>query len=188
MKIIEKKYNWSGSLTKRAATKYIVLHHRAEVGDADSIHRQHINGGFSGIGYHFYIRKDGAIYQGRPIDTVGAHCIGKNDKSICICFEGNFENEKMPYAQIKAGKELVSYLKGVYPDAEVKRHKDFYATACPGKNFPFKEIKNGVTIMTVNEAIEILKNKAGLEPQTTGFLLCYKYGDELVKKLAKGMK
>ena len=41
--------------------------------------------------------------------------------------------------------------------------------------------------MTVNEAVEIIKNKAGLEDETIEFLLCYKYGEELVKKLAKRM-
>ena len=128
------------------------------------------------------------MYRGRPIEIIGAHCTGKNSCSIGICFEGNFENETMTAAQLKAGKELVSYLKGLYPSAEIKRHKDFQSTACPGRNFPFEEIKKGDNVMTVNEAVEIIKNKAGLEDETIEFLLCYKYGEDLVKKLAKGMK
>ena len=63
MKIIEKTYKWRGSLTKRTSTKYIILHHRAGNGDADSIHSTHlVNNGWSGIGYHFYVRKDGSVY------------------------------------------------------------------------------------------------------------------------------
>ena len=46
----------------------------------------------------------------------------------------------MPEAQKSAGRELLGYLKGIYPDAEIKRHKDFMPTACPGKNFPFEEM------------------------------------------------
>ena len=188
LKIIEQTYIWSGSLQKRTATQYIILHHRAGSGDVQSIHATHLSNGWSGIGYHFYVRKDGSVYRGRPVDKVGGHCIGKNNVSVGICFEGNFENEIMPAAQIKAGQELISYLKGLYPSAEVKRHKDFNSTACPGKNFPFNEICKGVCEVTVKEAIEIVQTKAGLENETVEFLLCYKYGEELLVKLAKTMK
>lgn len=189
MKIIEKTYKWNGSLVKRTATKYIVLHHRAGNGDADSIHTQHINQGYTGIGYHFYVRKDGTVYRGRPIDAMGAHCLGSNSNSIGVCFEGNFESERsMAMAQVEAGQKLVLYLKGLYPSAEIKKHKDLYKTACPGKNFPFEEIKKEEITVTVNEAKEIIKNKAGLENDTINFLLCYKYGEKLLLKLAKAIK
>lgn len=155
MKIIEKTYKWRDSLTKRTSTKYIILHHRAGNGDADSIHSTHlVNNGWAGIGYHFYVRKDGSIYRGRPINAVGAHCNDYNWLSIGICFEGNFDNETMAAAQVKAGQELVSYLKGLYPLAEVKRHKNFNSTACPGKKFPFNSIKDGVkrqSLITAND-------------------------------------
>lgn len=187
MKIIEKTYKWSGSLTKRAATKFIVLHHRAGNGDADSIHRLHINEGYSGIGYHFYIRKDGSVYRGRPIDAMGAHCLGSNSNSIGVCFEGNYESEVMPDVQIKSGRELILYLKSLYPNIEVKRHSDLYKTACPGKKFPFDTIKKGENGVTVDEAKKIIKEKAGVEENTINFLLCYKYGEELIVKLAKAM-
>ncbi len=187
MKIIEKSYKWNGVLAKRSLTDYIILHHRAGSGDAESIHAGHLSQGWTGIGYHFYVRKDGTVYRGRPIDIIGAHCTGKNGYSIGICFEGNFECEMMTDIQLKAGQELISYLKGLYPGAEVKKHKDFQSTACPGKNFPFEEIKKGGNVMTVNEAVEIIKASAGLSDETITFLLCYKYGEELVKKLAKGM-
>ena len=187
MKIIEKKYSWNGNLSKRYLTKYIILHHRGGNGDVESIHKQHIANGWNGMGYHFYVRKDGTVYKGRPIDTWGSHCIGYNDKSVGVCFEGNFENEKMTTAQTKAGKEVISYLKSLYPNAEIKSHKDFNSTACPGKNFLFDEIKKGVQEMSVEDAIEIVQAKAGLENETIEFLLCYKYGEELIRKLADAM-
>lgn len=144
MKIIETDFKWGGGLTNRPQTLYIALHHRAGDGDAESIHKQHQNQGWSGIGYHFYIRKDGSIYRGRPIDKMGAHITGYNSCAIGICFEGNYhtENAVMPTAQIKAGQELVSYLKGLYPNARVVGHRDLQATACPGDYFPFEEIIN----------------------------------------------
>ena len=132
------------------------MHHRAGNGDVESIHSTHLkNNGWAGIGYHFYVRKDGSIYRGRTIDTVGAHCEDYNWLSVGICFEGDFETEKMSGAQIKAGQELVSYLKRQYPSAEVKRHKDFNSTACPGKNFPFDSIKDGVKRQFLTTANDI---------------------------------
>lgn len=187
MKITEQTYKWNGSLTKRASTKYIILHHRAGNGDVQSIHTQHVNQGYNGIGYHLYVRKDGSVYRGRPIDTVGAHCIGVNNVSIGVCFEGNFENETMTPAQIKAGKELISYIKGLYPSAEVKKHKELYNTACPGKKFPFDAIVEGAKNMDIEDAIKTVQIKAGLEDETIDFLLCYKYGEELLIKLAEAM-
>ena len=186
--IIEQTYKWGGTIVKRSETQYIILHHRAGDGDAQSIHELHLDRGYTGIGYNFYVRKDGKIYRGRPIDAVGAHCIGKNNVSVGVCFEGNFENETMPDTQIKAGCGLISYLKQVYPKAEVKKHSDFGATACPAKNFPFETIKKGGITMTVDEAKKIIKERANLEENTINFLLCYKYGDELIVKLAKAIK
>ncbi len=187
MKIIDAGFNWRGSLSKRSNTKYIILHHRAGLGDVQSIHTGHLANGWSGIGYHFYIRKDGSVFRGRPIGTIGAHCTGYNDKSIGVCFEGNFENDVMPKTQLKAGRELILQLKSLYPKAEIGKHRDFQSTACPGRNFPFEEIKKGECEMTVDEAIEIIQAKTGIEDETIEFLLCYKYGEELVVKMAQAI-
>lgn len=157
MNIIDMKYKWNGNLAKRNATKYIIIHHRAGNGDAESIHNLHLTWGWTGFGYHFYVRKDGSVYRGRPIEMVGAHCKGQNSYSVGICFEGNFENEKMSDAQMKAGQELVSYIKKIYPNVDVKGHRDFDATACPGKNFPFDKIKKGTTTAKLTSAKDIIK-------------------------------
>ena len=184
MNIVEKKYNWSGSLTTRAATKYIVLHHRAGNGDVESIHRLHLSNGYTGIGYHFYIRKDGSVYRGRPLNAVGAHCVGHNINSIGICFEGDYTRDTMPVAQIRAGQELIASLKCMYASLTVKKHSDLYATVCPGNKFPFEEVIK----MSLDKAIQIVKVQAGLEEATINFLLCYKYGEDLIIKLALAIK
>ncbi len=188
MKVTNKDFKWASKLLERRCTKYIIIHHRAGDGDADSIHQTHLKNGWAGIGYHFYVRKSGEILKGRPIGTVGAHTVGKNAMSIGVCFEGNFEVEKtMSSPQQKSGRELIAYLKTLYPKAEIKRHRDFQATACPGQNFPFEDISKGVKDVTTEEAIEVIQAKSGIEDETIEFLLCYKYGEELVKKLAEAM-
>ncbi len=141
MNIIKSYYQFKQPLTPRQSTKYIILHHRGGDGDVESIHRLHLKNGYSGIGYHFYVRKDGQIFQGRPKETVGAHCLNNNYNSVGICFEGNFENEEMGYAQKRAGAELIEYLKKIYKEARVVCHRDMLETACPGKNFPVDDVK-----------------------------------------------
>lgn len=142
-----------GVLTKRSSTKRIIVHHSAGHGTIESIHKLHSSYGWGGIGYHFYVRQDGKIYQGRPIDKIGAHSAGSNYNSVGICFEGNFEVEQMSEAQKKAGREIVEYVKKQYGITQVQRHSDVCRTACPGKNFPFDEIVSGDCNTNIIETI-----------------------------------
>ena len=139
MNVIEEKYNWAYPLTRRSRTTLLVLHHEAGSGStAQQIHNYHrYTNGWAGIAYHYYVRKDGSIYRGRPENMIGGHCLGYNSTSIGICFEGNFENETMNAAQLNAGWELIQDILYRYPGITVRRHKDLNQTACPGRNFPF---------------------------------------------------
>lgn len=149
MNIIENNLQFKGNMETRKSTNRIVLHHAAaSTCDVKTIHAWHLNRGFSGIGYHFLVRKDGTIERGRAENLVGAHVAGHNRDSIGICFEGNFETETMGEAQKNAGEELVEYLKQKYSISIVVRHKDLADTACPGKNFPFEEILQGIKTET----------------------------------------
>lgn len=140
MNIIETNLGF-GSMSYRSRTNRIILHHAdASACTVQDVHRWHINNGWAGIGYHFFVRKDGSVYRGRPEKTVGAHASGANSDSIGVCFEGDYMYESMPQAQINAGKEVVAYLKGKYGISTVQGHRDVNATACPGNNFPFAEI------------------------------------------------
>lgn len=144
MNIIEKTYKWNGELSNRKSTNRIILHHaESKSCTADDIHRWHLANGWAGIGYHFFVRKDGSIYRGRPEGVVGSHAKGSNSDSIGICFEGSYMTETMNQTQINAGRELVTYLKNKYGISKVQKHKDVCSTNCPGTNFPFNEIVNG---------------------------------------------
>jgi len=117
----------------------IVLHHRAGSGDMASLHALHLARGWWGVGYHYYVRRDGSVWRGRAEKWAGAHAgaaSGYNMHSIGICFEGNFENEAMPDIQREAGEMLVRDIASRLAIREVLLHRDLAATACPGKNFP----------------------------------------------------
>jgi len=121
---------------KRSKTTMLILHHAAGSGSVESVHKAHLARNWYGIGYHYYVRKDGGIWRGRPEDSVGTHTVGKNTVSIAICFEGNFETDTMSEAQLTAGRELIADILRRYENIKISCHRDHDSTACPGKNFP----------------------------------------------------
>lgn len=152
MNIIKTNIKWNSALSKRSSTDYIVLHHaEASKCTVEDVDRWHKNNGWSGIGYHFFVRKDGTIYEGRPLDTMGAHVSGKNNCSIGICAEGRYTAETMPDLQKKAICELIVYLKGKYPNAKLVGHGEIGDSDCPGGNFPLADIKTNYKKYAVTE-------------------------------------
>lgn len=149
MKIIETDWNWRGALSERARTDYIALHHaEASTCTARQVDEWHKSNGWIGIGYHFFVRKDGSIYRGRPLDKLGAHVQGMNNRSVGICAEGAYSRETMPFAQKKAIAELIDYLKtNYYPNARIVGHKEIGSSDCPGSNYPLEELKNYKAIL-----------------------------------------
>ena len=157
--IIETEWNWKSGLSKRARTQYIALHHSDAVRcTAQDIDRWHKDGNnWSGIGYHFFVRKDGTIYRGRPLWAMGAHVAYKNDVSIGICAEGDYSKEQtMPEAQKFAIAELLDYLKTYhYPNAKIVGHGEIGASACPGQYYPLEELKNYKKILNESEGLTV---------------------------------
>jgi N-acetyl-anhydromuramyl-L-alanine amidase AmpD len=116
------------------------LHHSAGEGTPEAIHGYHLSLGWAGIAYHYYVRRDGKIYRGRPEDMTGGHTTNWNWCSVGICFEGNFETESMSEAQRKAGAALVADIASRHPGIIPGRHSQFGATSCPGRLFPYEEL------------------------------------------------
>ncbi len=152
--VTERTYDWAYPLTSRRGTELIILHHAAaERASPEQIHAWHQGRGWAGIAYHYYVRKDGAVYRGRPEDSVGGHTLDHNALSVGVCFEGNFQEETMGPEQLASGRELTAALRQRYGDARVICHRDVNATACPGKNFPFEEMMEEMTGQEIFESL-----------------------------------
>ncbi|MEG1633788.1 MAG: N-acetylmuramoyl-L-alanine amidase [Oscillospiraceae bacterium] len=166
MTVTEKTYAWAYPLTSRRSTELVILHHAAASGNtAEEINVFHQTRGWAGIAYHYYVRRDGSVYRGRPEWAVGGHTEDHNYNSVGVCFEGNFEQERMGAEQLEAGAELLEELRSRYPGIVVKKHRDFNATACPGRNFPFEEMTEEMTQEKFNiMADSWLRELAKLEP------------------------
>lgn len=110
----------------------IVLHHsagRGTIEDVDKIHRQR---GYTCIGYHYYITRDGKIHNGRPIEYIGAHAKGHNKNTIGICLEGDFRKDKPTAEQLEILKTLVKVLFKEVPTIKtIYNHRDLCKTLCP---------------------------------------------------------
>jgi N-acetylmuramoyl-L-alanine amidase len=138
-----------GTQRRRSNTSVIVVHHTGTTASQSvrDIHNYYLarkdpdGSTYIGIAYHYYIRKDGTVWRGREERTVGGHAGAEaNPISIGICFEGNFEEETMSEKQLDAGAELIKDILTRYPGLEIKKHKEYFATACPGRNFPFDKL------------------------------------------------
>ena len=116
----------------------------------DQIKKDHKEQGWSDIGYHYVIYRDGSIHEGRNVDIIGAHCEGYNSNSIGVCYIGGLENKpNVEYKKLKAKDtrteaqkraliELLNKLKKYYPEAKIYGHHDFNK----GKDCPSFDAKN----------------------------------------------
>lgn len=93
--------------------------------------------GWSDIGYHYVICRDGAVERGRPVSRAGAHVRGHNDKSIGVCLAGGTDYGGKPefnftYRQMAQLLRLLTDLKATYDIKRVAGHNDFdKGKACP---------------------------------------------------------
>lgn len=97
----------------------------------------HVDGnGWSDIGYHYVIRRDGRIGDGRPLGVQGAHAKGHNKTSIGICLVGGVDRDNKPDANFTAEQYislvmLIKYLKGEFSIGKIIGHRDVSNKACP---------------------------------------------------------
>ena len=129
-------------LETRRITDQIVIHHTGNPWDDDlsaaEIDASHKAQGWTCIGYHYVIRKDGTVEEGRPHWTVGAHAYGHNSHTIGIHVCDNFEEAEPTDGQIESLAMLLANLctdYGLTIDRDsIVGHRELMATACPGRN------------------------------------------------------
>lgn len=146
MEIKKNLFTFRTKLTPIKTVKKLVMHHPAANWTAERTHDFHkYSRGWLGIGYNYFIEKDGTIKEGRGLNQ-GAHAVSYNHNTLGISFSGNFENELMTDAQVRSGIELLTYLikKFNLTADDIIGHKEIAKTACPGKNFRMNELKEGV--------------------------------------------
>lgn len=105
------------------------------------ITRWHKQRGWSAIGYHYVIDRDGGVAIGRPETVEGAHAKGHNKGSIGICLIGGhgasendmFEKNFTTKQQTKL-LELIDNIRLRADIVQIRGHNEVAAKACPGFN------------------------------------------------------
>lgn len=136
---------------------YIVIHCSATPPDADigvnEIDRWHRAKGFLKVGYHYVIRRDGTVEEGRSRYEPGAHVEGYNHNSLGVCLVGGVKQVKdadgkddidgpmwdlkpennYTDAQWASLRTLVKALQEFAPSAVVMGHREFPGVkkSCP---------------------------------------------------------
>ena len=127
----------------RSRTDAIFVHCSATKPEMDigveTIRMWHKQQGWLDVGYHFIIKRDGTVEEGRQVNVVGSHVKDWNSRSVGVCLvggidaNGRFEANFTP-AQMNSLRNKLDDLKVLYPQAEIKAHHDVAPKACPSFN------------------------------------------------------
>lgn len=103
--------------------------------NTDDVRRIHKAQGWADIGYHYLIRIDGRIENGRDVDLIGAHVSGYNAHTIGVCYVGGLDEKGNPADTRTPNQKaslisLLKMLRAAYPGASIKGHRDY----SPDKN------------------------------------------------------
>ena len=148
---VVRRETWNAAPPKEPYTphspKMFTLHHTQAhfpknydeaVQEMQFIQDYHQNGrGWIDIGYHFLISPQGDIFEGRPVNVVGAHVKNMNTGNVGISIMGNYHppvSQVPTEATVHSFIELGKYLKTEY-DISISSfyaHRDIGQTDCPG--------------------------------------------------------
>lgn len=95
----------------------------------EQLEADHKKRGFRECGYNYYIKRNGEVFEGRPIGATLAHAKGHNKNAIAICYEGGLDaNGKPKDTRTKKQKQalmnLVLGFKTIYQKAKILGHRD----------------------------------------------------------------
>lgn len=93
--------------------------------------------GWSDIGYHYIVYRDGSVHDGRNINIAGAHCVNHNAHSIGVVYVGGCEKDGQTPKDTRTKEQRITLLKilaelrQLYPQAKIYGHRNFANKACP---------------------------------------------------------
>tara|TARA_Y100000310_G_scaffold301361_1_gene337787 strand:- start:723 stop:1163 length:441 start_codon:yes stop_codon:yes gene_type:complete len=135
---------------------HIVIHHTATKDDEsfnkDNVKDIHTAKRWRDIGYHFVVENvegEFEVIVGRPLNIMGAHCKGFNQRSIGVAYVGNFEIAPPPPGMVRVGVDriivpLALALNIQHDRVVAHRNTGSTPTVCPGRYFPMDEITTAV--------------------------------------------
>lgn len=91
----------------------VTVHHTHSEYTARSLQQRHQTQADpkADIGYHFFIDREGLIYEGRPLGIIGSHSERDNRGNIGIALNGDFQEQAPTRAQTETLRKLVMALR-----------------------------------------------------------------------------
>ena len=145
-------YSWGPVITPNNI-QYFTFHHSVTKqtakndgnwqAECDVIANIHVNGnGWRGVGYRFIICSDGTVAYVGDLSHGGSAVTNMNHQMFSTCFVGDFTKELPTAAQVHSAHILAKFFltqMPQYPNLnsfdDVKGHREFQSTACPGYNW-----------------------------------------------------
>lgn len=121
--------------------RYLVVHHTgsdpaATAHDLAAFHVNDARHGWPGIGFHFLVAADGAIYQTNRLQTISYHVAYNNPSAAGIALAGDFAAARPSEAQLHSTAALLAWLLQELrlPLASAVAHSAFpgQEVQCPG--------------------------------------------------------
>lgn len=170
MNIIKPDIKWNGALSPMKAIDSIALHHMAHsTAGIQDIHKWHLDRGWKGFGYNYWVDKKGNVYEGRGLNE-GAGVLGENSHVLSIGFQGDYDSvdKAMPTAQFNAGVWICRKLIVDIPAIRtVHGHKYWNSTSCPGKYFPLTEMVTAAILergeISMKDKVKDFQRRYGLD-------------------------
>lgn len=103
----------------------------------DDIRAWHKQRGWSDIGYHYVVYRDGRVMLGRPVGQIGAHCEGHNTGTIGISYVGGLSADGQTAKDTRTAAQrssllwLTAQLAKKFAVKKVTGHNQYAAKACP---------------------------------------------------------
>ncbi len=103
----------------------------------DDIRAWHKQRGWSDIGYHYVVARDGRVFAGRPIGQIGAHVEGHNTGTIGISYIGGLTRDGLTAKDTRTAAQrssllwLTRQLVDKFPVIKVTGHNQYANKACP---------------------------------------------------------
>jgi len=140
--------------TDRVKRTRVTIHHTAGQSRGDpalllrGVQSYHMLGNrWCDVAYHFFVSRDGRVWEGRPAAQLGTHVYRNNSGNLGVSFMGCFHDapdcpggraEQVPQVMLNAAGSFLCKLRTAYelgqPSSVIRPHSSFpsSATACPG--------------------------------------------------------
>lgn len=128
---------------------------KVTIKDVDAWHKAR---GWNGVGYHYFIRRNGMIETGRSEKEIGAHVEGHNKDSLGICYEGRM------FPTVAQLQSIITLYRRILATYKISHH-DWYGhyefnpkKTCPGFSMPIlRNILKGVLTSQPYQSVEIAR-------------------------------